>query len=100
MFAGNVDGASWNTCTGASTAFGANALWVAAYGVSSPPLPAGWASWTFWQYTSSATIPGIAGNVDASYSNGAIAALVAPQQPGGPVTGGRARDAAHGVVNW
>ena len=73
---------------------------VAAYGVSSPPLPVGWASWTFWQYTSSATIPGITGNVDASYSNGAIAALVAPQQPGRPVTGGRARDAAHGVVNW
>ena len=68
----------WDTCTGASTAFGANPLWVAAYGVSSPPLPAGWASWTFWQYTSSATIPGIIGNVDASYSNGAIAALVAP----------------------
>ena len=68
----------WDTCTGASTAFGANPLWVAAYGVSSPPLPAGWASWTFWQYTSSATVPGIIGNVDASYSNGAIAALVAP----------------------
>ena len=68
----------WDKCTGASTAFGANPLWVAAYGVSSPPLPAGWASWTFWQYTSSATIPGIIGNGDASYSNGAMGALMAP----------------------
>ena len=68
----------WNTCTGGSTAFGANPLWVAAYAVSSPPLPAGWASWTFWQYTSSATVPGISGNVDASYFTGAIATLVTP----------------------
>jgi len=69
----------WDTCTGASTAFGADPLWVAAYGFSSPPLPAGWASWTFWQYTANATIPGIIGNAtDASYSNGPIAALVAP----------------------
>jgi GH25 family lysozyme M1 (1,4-beta-N-acetylmuramidase) len=67
----------WDMCTAASTAFGANPLWVAAYGFSSPPLPAGWANWTFWQYTSNATVPGITGTVDADYSNGPLAALMA-----------------------
>ena len=39
-------------------------LWVAHWGVSSPSVPAsnwGGRSWTFWQYTSSGTVPGISG---------------------------------------
>jgi GH25 family lysozyme M1 (1,4-beta-N-acetylmuramidase) len=42
-------------------------LWVAHWGVSSPSVPAsnwGGRSWTFWQYTSSGTVPGISGRVD------------------------------------
>ena len=34
-------------------------MWVAAYGFSTPPLPAGWASWSYWQYTSAGTVPGV-----------------------------------------
>lgn len=68
----------WDACTGASPAFAANPLWVAAYGVGNPPLPAGWANWTFWQYTSSAAVPGIAGNVDANYFNSAMVTLADP----------------------
>jgi hypothetical protein len=68
----------WHTCTGASTAFGTDPLWVAAYGVGSPPMPAGWSNWTFWQYTSVATVSGITGNVDANYFNSAMVALVDP----------------------
>jgi len=48
----------WDTCTD-STAFGADPMWVAAYGFSSPPLPAGWSTWSYWQYTSSGTVPGV-----------------------------------------
>ncbi|HYZ52581.1 MAG TPA: GH25 family lysozyme [Streptosporangiaceae bacterium] len=61
----------WDTCTGDSTAFSSDPLWVAAYSVSSPPLPAGWPGWTLWQYTSAGTVPGIAttGEVDISYVN-------------------------------
>jgi GH25 family lysozyme M1 (1,4-beta-N-acetylmuramidase) len=61
----------WNTCTGNSTAFSSDPLWVAAYSVSSPPLPTGWPGWTLWQYTSAGTVPGIAttGGVDVSYFN-------------------------------
>jgi GH25 family lysozyme M1 (1,4-beta-N-acetylmuramidase) len=49
----------WDTCTGGSTAFGADPMWVAAYGFSAPPLPAGWANWSYWQYTSAGTVPGV-----------------------------------------
>jgi GH25 family lysozyme M1 (1,4-beta-N-acetylmuramidase) len=49
----------WDTCTGGSTAFSADPMWVAAYGFASPPLPAGWSSWSFWQYTSGGTVPGV-----------------------------------------
>ena len=56
----------WNTCTGSSTSFSAEKLWVAAYGTASPPLPAGWSSWTFWQYTSTGAVPGVRMKVGAT----------------------------------
>lgn len=42
----------WNTCAGGSRAFAADRpLWIARYGSShAGTLPAGWSSWTFWQY--------------------------------------------------
>jgi GH25 family lysozyme M1 (1,4-beta-N-acetylmuramidase) len=46
---------------------GYKVLWVAHWGVTSPSVPAsnwGGKSWTFWQYTSSGTVPGISGRVD------------------------------------
>src|SRR5260370_40501961 len=60
-------GGWWDTCTGNSTAFSADPLWVAAYASNAPPLPAGWNDWTFWQYTSSGTVSGITGAVDQDY---------------------------------
>jgi GH25 family lysozyme M1 (1,4-beta-N-acetylmuramidase) len=51
----------WDTCTGRSAAFGAYPMWVAAYGFASPPRPAGWRVWTFWQYSSSGTVSGVPG---------------------------------------
>jgi GH25 family lysozyme M1 (1,4-beta-N-acetylmuramidase) len=50
----------WGTCTGRSAAFSADPMWVAAYGTASPPKPAGWHVWTFWQYSSGGTVPGVA----------------------------------------
>jgi lysozyme len=49
---------------GNTTQFGSSRLWIASYGVASPQLPAGWKSYTIWQYTSSGTVPGISGAVD------------------------------------
>src|SRR5215471_6335440 len=68
----------WNTCTGGSTAFGSDPLWVAAYGSEGPPMPAGWHNWTFWQYTSLGSVPGITGNVDVSYFLRAAVRLLDP----------------------
>jgi GH25 family lysozyme M1 (1,4-beta-N-acetylmuramidase) len=51
----------WKQCTASSTAFAADPLWVADYGVSIPALPAGWSGYTFWQSSGSATLNGIVG---------------------------------------
>jgi GH25 family lysozyme M1 (1,4-beta-N-acetylmuramidase) len=42
-------------------------LWVANWGVSSPHVPSPWRDWSAWQYSSTGSIPGIAGNVDLSW---------------------------------
>lgn len=81
----------WRTCTGGSGTFRRLPLWVAAWAVSSPPLPRGWHDWTFWQYTSSGSVPGIktADGTDISYFNdrGAVSLL----DPGNQKTAAGAR---------
>ena len=60
----------WKTYMGDSHALadaGYRTLWVAHWGVSAPAVPAsnwGGRGWTFWQYSSDGTVPGIAGRVD------------------------------------
>jgi GH25 family lysozyme M1 (1,4-beta-N-acetylmuramidase) len=54
----------WNSCTGDSTAFKADPLWIASYGVSVPSIPSAWSNLTFWQYSESGAVPGIGGAVD------------------------------------
>ncbi|HEX6520902.1 MAG TPA: ricin-type beta-trefoil lectin domain protein [Streptosporangiaceae bacterium] len=64
----------WDTCTGNSTAFGNDVLWVAAYSAGTPgTLPAGWNTWNMWQYgiSSSGAVSGISGKVDLDYFSGA-----------------------------
>jgi GH25 family lysozyme M1 (1,4-beta-N-acetylmuramidase) len=49
----------WTTCTGNSGAFAANdPLFIANYNGTPNPLPAGWGTYTFWQYADSGTFPG------------------------------------------
>lgn len=61
----------WELCTGSSTAFGNDVLWVPAYSAGAPGAPpAGWNTWTMWQYTSSGTVAGISGSVDLDYFSG------------------------------
>jgi GH25 family lysozyme M1 (1,4-beta-N-acetylmuramidase) len=63
----------WTTCTGNSSAFsGTNPLFIARYSSDAGTLPAGWATWTFWQYADSGTFPG-----DQDYFNGAYDRLQA-----------------------
>jgi GH25 family lysozyme M1 (1,4-beta-N-acetylmuramidase) len=48
----------WNPSTNNDASFGANPLFLANYSQDPPPLPAGWTSWTFWQYSDAGTLPG------------------------------------------
>jgi GH25 family lysozyme M1 (1,4-beta-N-acetylmuramidase) len=54
----------WDSCTGDSSAFKADPLWIASYGVSVPSIPSVWSNLTFWQYSESGSIAGIGGAVD------------------------------------
>jgi GH25 family lysozyme M1 (1,4-beta-N-acetylmuramidase) len=63
--------AFWQTYAGDTTWFALNGykvLWIAHWTTAAEPwvAAADWAGqgWTFWQYTSSGTVPGIAGRVD------------------------------------
>jgi GH25 family lysozyme M1 (1,4-beta-N-acetylmuramidase) len=67
----------WSTKMGNSTWFannGYDVLWIAHWTTaSSPSVPAenwGGKSWTFWQYTSDGSVPGISGRVDLDRYNG------------------------------
>jgi GH25 family lysozyme M1 (1,4-beta-N-acetylmuramidase) len=82
----------WNYCTGGSTTFGPTPLWVPDFSTtSSPARPAGWGSWSLWQYTSTGTVNGIAtsGGTDLDQANPASLALLnsgsRPQANGDPV---------------
>ena len=74
----------WNSCTGNSAGFGASPLWIAAYTTNSSPgtLPAGWPAngWTFWQYSSTGTVSGIAstGATDLDQLNPGFVGLLSP----------------------
>jgi len=70
----------WHACTGGSKAFSADPMWVAAYGFAKPPVPAGWRVWTFWQYTSTGTVRGVAtpGNTDLNVFNTTQVGLINP----------------------
>ena len=66
----------WKNAMGDSRALadaGYKILWVAHWGVSSPTVPAqnwGGHGWTFWQYTSDGSVPGIGTRVDLDRYNG------------------------------
>jgi GH25 family lysozyme M1 (1,4-beta-N-acetylmuramidase) len=64
----------WAQCTGNSAAFGANPLFIARYpnniADGAGTLPAGWSSYTLWQYASSGIFPG-----DQDVFNGSLTDL-------------------------
>jgi hypothetical protein len=84
----------WQTCTGGAMGFGANPMWVAAYGFSNPPLPAGWRAYTYWQFTSGGTVPGIlpAGETDLDAFDPQLIGLI---DPGSQASRTRTRIALH-----
>jgi len=58
----------WTSAMGNTTSLKAYPLWIARWttALDPLPLPGGWTSWMFWQYTNAGALPGIVGNVDLS----------------------------------
>ncbi len=53
-------------------------VWLAQYTTRRAPIvPAGWDTWTLWQYTDRGRVPGITANVDLDRFNGSRADLLA-----------------------
>ena len=69
----------WRTAMGNATGFARYPLWEAHYTTAAAPSAmGGWSTYNLWQFTSSATIPGIASSaVDQSRSNGGAPAGLA-----------------------
>lgn len=67
----------WKTCTGNSGAFGADPLWIAS-SVKPASVPPSWKAFTYWQFTSTKTVPGISTGTDASYFSPATLAAAQP----------------------
>jgi lysozyme len=61
---------SWNM-----PSFSSLTLWEAEWGVSQAKAVTGWSSWTFWQYRSDASVPGISTRVDADLYRGSSSDL-------------------------
>jgi GH25 family lysozyme M1 (1,4-beta-N-acetylmuramidase) len=66
----------WDSCTGDNSSFSANPLFIASYTALPPGLPAGWATWTLWQYADRGSLPG-----DQDVFNGSISALATLAKP-------------------
>lgn len=66
----------WDTFVGDAN-FSSYPLWLANYTSGPAPTgtPVGWRFWTVWQWSSTTTVPGIRGNVDANRLIGGEAAL-------------------------
>jgi GH25 family lysozyme M1 (1,4-beta-N-acetylmuramidase) len=96
----------WRDNVGNPTDIGANyRLWLPSYPADpnsttfKPLVPAGWSTWTFWQYTSTGSVPGISGGVDVNRfccDGGSLAALAGSGSGGGGPFG--SLDAVTGAV--
>jgi len=73
-----TDSGFWSSL--GTSAFGHYPLWIAEYGVQSPKLPSGWASWNFWQFSESGTVAGVSTTVDLDVFYGTLAELEALAQ--------------------
>ena len=87
----------------AATTFDGYALWDAHWTTNCPNVPTAWMGWTFWQNSSTGTVPGIsAASVDLDQFNGSLAELqdyVGASVDGGTDDGGASGDDAGVMAN-
>jgi GH25 family lysozyme M1 (1,4-beta-N-acetylmuramidase) len=69
----------WKKCTGNSSAFGADPLWIASWGKPAT-VPPSWTAFTYWQFSSTARVPGISVKTDVSYFSPATLAAAEPAE--------------------
>jgi lysozyme len=50
-------------------------LWIAHYTTGCPNMPTAWPDWVMWQYSSTGSVAGIAGDVDTDRFNGGVVGL-------------------------
>jgi lysozyme len=77
---------------GGPRGFSGYPLWVANYGRSSPMIPRGWSTYTFWQYSSDGRVARIAGQTDLDFFNGTPENLAGFVATGQTPSGGRVSD--------
>jgi lysozyme len=82
----------WKDSVGNSSAFADHPLWIANYSADCPLIPSGWNKWTFHQYSSTTSVPGIPENtVDKNRFDGTmddlLALAAAPECGDGMCTG-------------
>ncbi|HEX9736836.1 MAG TPA: GH25 family lysozyme [Thermoanaerobaculia bacterium] len=53
--------------------FGGYPLWIAEYGVEAPTVPAGWETWTLWQWMGDADVKGVEKGADLSRAHPELA---------------------------
>ena len=70
----------WDKCTGSSTAFAGDPLWIADFSSKgkTPLLPTGWSSYASWQYTSAGKVAGIKTATDISALSPTALEVAAP----------------------
>src|SRR5205823_168682 len=80
--------ASFMSGIGNPSGFAEYPLFVAHWGVSCPNIPAPWSDWAFWQFTDSATVPGVPdpGATDADEFNGDASMFLAWLDAGSPAS--------------
>lgn len=62
----------WTSTLNSPNQFSANPLWLAQYTTHDPTIPNPWTRFTFWQYTDSGTVSGMANNVDLDRFQGSM----------------------------
>jgi len=72
----------WQECTGNTARFRRDPLWLAAFDGTPPTVPPPWERWSFWQYNSHGSLPGV-GQTDLDYfqPTGAFPALIKSGKP-------------------
>jgi len=66
----------WNDILGNPTGFEKYPLWVASYRNDKPTMPGNWIDFFMWQFTESASVEGIIGNVDKDIAGKALINLL------------------------